>query len=75
MTEFSNNSNSKNVPNNHDSITTETYNNVASRPDRNTHNGKEAQIHEAKEENKIQMMDAVRNILDAVGENQKEKGF
>lgn len=75
MTEFSNNSNSKNVPNNHDSITTEIYNNVASRPDRNTHNGKEAQIHEAKEENKIQMMDAVRNILDAVGEDPEREGL
>ena len=76
MTEFSNSSNSKQTrPNFSDSISTEVYNNVASRPDRNTHNGANAQIHPAKEESKEQMMDAVRNILDAVGEDPEREGL
>jgi len=33
---------------------------VTTRPDRNTHNGKTAQIYPTSDENKEQMMDAVR---------------
>ncbi|MDJ0548374.1 MAG: GTP cyclohydrolase I FolE, partial [Microcystis sp.] len=48
---------------------------VTSRPDRNTHNGKTAQIHPTSDENKEQMMDAVRNILISVGEDPEREGL
>jgi GTP cyclohydrolase I len=76
MTEFSNSSNSKQTrPNPSASISTEVYNNLASRPDRNTHNGKNAQIHPVKEENKQKMMESVRDILEAVGEDPEREGL
>ena len=76
MTEFSNSSNSKQTrPNLSTSISTEVYNNVASRPDRNTHNGKHAQIHPTNEKNKELMMDAVHDILEAVGEDPEREGL
>ncbi|MDJ0584979.1 GTP cyclohydrolase I FolE, partial [Microcystis sp. M49636_WE2] len=43
--------------------------------DRNTHNGKTAQIHPTSDENKEQMMDAVRNILISVGEDPEREGL
>ncbi|MFM2378633.1 MAG: cyclohydrolase [Cyanobacteriota bacterium] len=48
---------------------------VTTRPDRNTHNGKTAQIHPTSDENKEQMMDAVRNILISVGEDTEREGL
>jgi GTP cyclohydrolase I len=76
MTEFSNSSHSKQTrPNLSASISTEVYNNVASRPDRNTHNGKNAEIHPTNEESKEQMMNAVRGILEAVGEDPEREGL
>ncbi|MEG3437829.1 GTP cyclohydrolase I FolE [Pannus brasiliensis CCIBt3594] len=48
---------------------------LSTRPDRNTHNGKAAEIHPTTEENKEQMMDAVRNILEAVGEDPEREGL
>jgi GTP cyclohydrolase I len=48
---------------------------LSTRPDRNTHNGKTAEIQPTSEENKEQMMDAVRNILEAVGEDPEREGL
>ncbi|MBD2288864.1 GTP cyclohydrolase I FolE [Microcystis wesenbergii FACHB-1317] len=48
---------------------------VTTRPDRHTHNGKTAQIHPTSDENKEQMMDAVRNILISVGEDPEREGL
>ena len=77
MTEFSNSSNSEQArPNLSASISTEVYNNVASRPDRNTNNGVDSQHHNtAKEESKAKMKDAVRDILEAVGEDPEREGL
>jgi GTP cyclohydrolase IA len=76
MTEFSNSSNSKQTrPNLSPSISTEIYNNVGSRPDRNTHNGKNAEVHPATEENKQQLMDSVQTMLEAVGEDPEREGL
>lgn len=76
MTEFSNSSNSpKSFPNNAQSISAEIYNNVASRPDRNTHNGQVAKINPSKEENKQQLMESVHQMLSAVGEDPEREGL
>jgi GTP cyclohydrolase I len=76
MTEFSNGSNSPKIsPDISSTITTEVYNNVATRPDRNTHNGQVAQIHLTQEENKQQMMDSVRVMLESVGEDPEREGL
>ncbi len=76
MTEFSNSSNSpKSFPNNAQSISAEIYNNVASRPDRNTHNGQVAKINPSKEENQQQLMDSVHQMLAAVGEDPEREGL
>jgi GTP cyclohydrolase IA len=48
---------------------------LSTRPDRNTHNGKTAEIQPTSEENKEQMMDAVRNILQSVGEDPEREGL
>jgi GTP cyclohydrolase I len=48
---------------------------VSSRPDRNTHNGQQAQIHAASEQAKEQMMDAVRVMLESVGEDPEREGL
>jgi GTP cyclohydrolase IA len=48
---------------------------VSSRPDRNTHNGQEAQIHPASEESKEKMMEAVRTLLESVGEDPEREGL
>jgi GTP cyclohydrolase IA len=48
---------------------------VTTRPDRNTHNGKTAQIQPTSDENKDLMMDAVRNILISVGEDPEREGL
>jgi len=76
MTVFSNGSDSiKDNPLNSQSIVTEVFNNVGSRPDRNSHNGEEAKIKAAKEENKQQMMDAVYKMLESVGEDPEREGL
>ncbi len=48
---------------------------VISRPDRNTHNGQEAKIHPASNEAKEKMMDAVRVMLESVGEDPDREGL
>lgn len=48
---------------------------VSSRPDRNTHNGKEAKIKPASEQAKEEMMQAVRTMLESVGENPEREGL
>jgi GTP cyclohydrolase I len=48
---------------------------VSSRPDRNTHDGHEAQIHPTSEESKEKMMEAVRTMLEAVGEDPEREGL
>lgn len=48
---------------------------VNSRPDRNTHNGKEALIHPTSETAKENMMDAVRVMLESVGEDPDREGL
>lgn len=48
---------------------------VSTLPDRNTHNGQEAQIHPTSEESKEQMMEAVRTMLESVGEDPEREGL
>lgn len=48
---------------------------LTSRPDRNTHNGKEAQIHSATEVAQEPMMEAVKTILESVGEDPEREGL
>lgn len=48
---------------------------VATRPDRNTHDGQEAKIQPATEPGKEKMMDAVRTILESVGEDPEREGL
>jgi GTP cyclohydrolase I len=48
---------------------------VKSRPDRNTHDGQEAQIQAACEENNDKMIEAVRTMLEAVGEDPEREGL
>lgn len=47
---------------------------VSSRPDRNTHNGKQVKFHPA-EVNKEKIMTAVRTILEALGEDPDREGL
>jgi GTP cyclohydrolase I len=56
-------------------MVTDVVDRVSSRPDRNTHNGQQAQIHGTSEENKQQMMEAVRTILESVGEDPEREGL
>ncbi|MGV2829678.1 GTP cyclohydrolase I FolE [Myxosarcina sp. GI1(2024)] len=48
---------------------------VNSRPDRNTHNGREAEIHQTSAKAKEQIIESVRNILDSVGEDPEREGL
>jgi GTP cyclohydrolase IA len=48
---------------------------VSSRPDRNTHDGQQAQYHPASEESKEKMMGAVHTILECVGEDPEREGL
>ncbi|BAQ62783.1 GTP cyclohydrolase I type 1 [Geminocystis sp. NIES-3708] len=77
MTDFSNGSNSnKTSPELSSTISTDVYNNIATRPDRNTHNGQVAQINlTQEEENKQQMMDSVTVMLKSVGEDPEREGL
>lgn len=48
---------------------------VPTRPDRNTHNGQEAKIQPTAEPGKEKMMDAVRTLLESVGEDPEREGL
>ncbi|OKH21862.1 GTP cyclohydrolase I FolE [Hydrococcus rivularis NIES-593] len=48
---------------------------VKSRPDRNTHDGQEAQFHAASAENQDRMIEAVRTMLESVGEDPEREGL
>jgi GTP cyclohydrolase I len=51
---------------------------VTTRPDRNTHNGQQAQLHPAaatSSENTEKMMEAVRSLLETVGEDPEREGL
>ncbi len=48
---------------------------VSSRPDRNSHNGHQARIQEASPTAQEQMVDAVRTMLEAVGEDPEREGL
>ena len=48
---------------------------IASRPDRNTHNGQQAQVHTDVDTDKEKMMDAVRTMLESVGEDPDREGL
>jgi GTP cyclohydrolase IA len=45
------------------------------RPDRNTHDGRQPELHQPSEEDMGQMMDAVRSILVGVGEDPEREGL
>ncbi len=57
------------------SIVTDVVEQVSLRPDRNTHNGQQAKIHATSQENKQQMMDALRTILESLGEDPEREGL
>jgi GTP cyclohydrolase I len=48
---------------------------VSSRPDRNSHNGQPAHINPTVESAKKKMMDAVRDLLEAIGEDPEREGL
>lgn len=48
---------------------------VSSRPDRNTHNGKQPHLHPSSPSSTEVMAEAVRQILDAVGEDPEREGL
>jgi GTP cyclohydrolase IA len=48
---------------------------ITPRPDRNTHDGREPDLHEPSEEHMEQMKDAVRSILVGVGEDPEREGL
>jgi len=77
MTDFSNSSNSnKTNPDISATVSTDVYNNIATRPDRNTHNGQVVNINLSPEEvNKQQMMDSVTIMLKSVGEDPEREGL
>jgi GTP cyclohydrolase I len=49
--------------------------NMQTRPDRNTHNGKQADLHPSDEANKEEMMQAVTTLLKGVGEDPEREGL
>ncbi|MBU7583059.1 MAG: GTP cyclohydrolase I FolE [Nostoc sp. TH1S01] len=48
---------------------------INTRPDRNTHDGRQPDLHPPSEEQMEQMMDAVRNIIVGVGEDPEREGL
>ena len=48
---------------------------ISTRPDRNTHNGQQARIEPASGQEKEEMMDAVRRIIEGVGEDPEREGL
>jgi GTP cyclohydrolase I len=71
----SNGSSSSDFTKNNPTLTPNLVERVTSRPDRNTHNGREATIHEASETAKENMMDAVHTMLESVGEDPEREGL
>jgi GTP cyclohydrolase I len=49
--------------------------NVQSLPDRNTHNGQEPQLHPTTDQTKVEMMEAVRTMIEGVGEDPEREGL
>jgi GTP cyclohydrolase I len=68
-------SNISSMTNSSDSLIPNKAERLLTRPDRNTHNGQEAQIHPTSEENNAQMIGAVRTMLEAVGEDPEREGL
>lgn len=68
-------SRSESVTNRNPKLTPDLVKQVTSRPDRNTHNGREAMIHAASEAAKENMMDAVYTMLESVGEDPEREGL
>jgi GTP cyclohydrolase I len=79
MTTLSNGSNltetSSDNNNPSSAIMTDVIKKVHSRPDRNTHNGKQAQIHEITDTNKQQLMESVHTMLESLGEDPEREGL
>jgi GTP cyclohydrolase I len=48
---------------------------MKTRPDRNTHNGKQADLHPSDDTNKQEMMNAVTTLLEGVGEDPEREGL
>jgi GTP cyclohydrolase I len=48
---------------------------LLSRPDRTTHNGQQAQLRSVSEEAQVEMMNAVRTLLEGVGEDPEREGL
>lgn len=70
----SNRSESSN-PNNSNPLNSSLSEKVSPRPDRNTHNGKAAQIKATTQAAKEKMMDAVYTMLESVGEDPEREGL
>lgn len=68
-------SNSSSMTNRSNALNPNLSDRVPSRPDRNTHDGQEAQIREASEESNEKMMEAVRTMLESVGEDPEREGL
>jgi GTP cyclohydrolase I len=68
-------SRSKSVANRNTKLTPNLVEQVTSRPDRNTHNGREAMIQAASEAAKENMMEAVHTMLESVGEDPEREGL
>ena len=62
-------------PNNPNLLNPNLVERVSTRPDRNTHNGQEAKIQPASDTSTEKMMDAVRTMLEAVGEDPEREGL
>ena len=62
------------IPSSSDALSPNLVERVAPRPDRNTNSGKEAKI-KTISESKTNMMDAVRTMLEAVGEDPEREGL
>lgn len=72
----SNNSNrSESLNNGSNSLKSNLIDQVTSRPDRNTHNGKAPQITATSESAKEKMMEAVYTMLESVGEDPEREGL
>ncbi|GAB1539443.1 GTP cyclohydrolase I FolE [Scytonema sp. NUACC21] len=59
----------------HSPLRTDLTEAITARPDRNTHNGKQADLHPPTEEDMEQMMEAVRTLLVGVGEDPEREGL
>ncbi|MBZ8180589.1 MAG: GTP cyclohydrolase I FolE [Oscillatoria sp. PMC 1051.18] len=66
---------STSIPNGKNSVVQNTSQPLSTRPDRNTHIGRQAEVETACEPEKAKMMDAVRDILEGVGEDPDREGL